>query len=212
MSVIIADLKCAEKIFLISVRMNQDAEICRLLELMPASGLMMIQIVSQPRQLTVIETPFPKPWMKKRPIFINFDLWQSLPQPQRDLLLLRSVSRLCHLQWFKPDWNQGLVVAGGLGMLVEWVQHQPFGLLVAGGACAWGIQRFWKSNYPLQLELETDTLAISIAQRRGYTASEATRHLLHAIETVPKLEKRTGLDPTEVMRCRQLRIRERGTA
>lgn len=187
--------------------MNEDAEICRLLELMPASGLMMIQIVSQPRQLTVIETPFPKPWMKKRLIFINFDLWQSLPQPQRDLLLLRGVSRLCYLQWFKPDWNQGLVVAGGLGILVEWVQHQPFGLLVAGGACVWGIQRFWKSNYPLQLELETDALAISIAQRRGYPASEAARHLLNAIETVVKLEKRTGLNPTEVMRCRQLRIK-----
>ncbi len=208
MSVIIADLKRAEKIVLIQFAMNENTEICRLLELMPASGLMMIQIVSQPRQLTVIETPFPKPWMKKRLIVINFNLWQSLPQPQRDLLLLRSVSRLCYLQWFKPDWNQGLVVAGGLGMLLEWVQHQPFGLLVAGGACAWGVQRFWKSNYPLQLELETDALAISLAQRRGYPTTEATRHLLTAIETVAKLEKRTSLNSTEVMRCRQLRMRE----
>ena len=204
MSVIIADLKCAETMFLIQFAMKEDVEICRLLELMPASGLMMIQIVSKPHQFPVIETPFPKPWMKKRLIFINFHLWQSLPQPQRDLLLLRSVSRLCYLQWFKPDWNQGLVVAGGLGMLVEWVQNQPFGLLVAGGACAWGVQRFWKSNYPLQLELETDALAISIAQRRGYPASEAARHLLTAIEAVVKLEKRTALNPTEIIRCRQL--------
>lgn len=184
--------------------MNEDVEIRRLLELMPASGLMMTQLVSQPRQLTVIETPFDKPWMKKRQILINFELWQSLPQPQRDLLLLRSVSRLCYLQWFKPDWNQGLIVAGSLGVLVEWVQHQPFGVLIAGGICAWGIQRFWKSNYLLQLELETDALAISIAQRRGYTPSEATRHLFNAIETVAKLEKRTTLNSTELTRCRQL--------
>lgn len=184
--------------------MNEDAEIRRLLELMPASGLMMTQLVSQPRQSTVIATPFPKPWMKKRQILINFDLWQSLPQPQRDLLLLRSVSRLCHVQWFKPDWNQGLVVAGTLGVCMEWVQHNSLGVLIAGGVCAWGVQRFWTSNYPLKLELETDALAIQIAQRRGYTASAATHHLLNAIETVAKLEKRTSLNPTELMRCRQL--------
>lgn len=184
--------------------MNEDAEIRRLFELMPASGLMMIQLVSQPRQPTVIEIPFPKPGSKKRKILINFELWQSLPQPQRDLLLLRSVSRLCHVQWFKPDWNQALLVAGSLGFCLEWIQHQPFGVLLAGGMCVWGVQRIWKSNYPLQLELETDSLAIQLAQRRGYTASAATRHLLSAIEAVAQLENRTNLNPTELIRCRQL--------
>jgi GAF domain-containing protein len=55
-------------------------------------------------------------------------------------------------------------------------------------------------------ELNADKTAISIAQRRNYSETEeAAQHLLTAIETVPRIEGRSGLDFSELIRCQNLR-------
>ncbi len=92
--------------------MNPEPEIRRLLDVMPASGRMVTRLVSKPQQPRAIAAQFPLPWNQERPIYINFDLWGQLPKPQRDLLILRTVSWLTGVRWFKPDLYQGLVVAG----------------------------------------------------------------------------------------------------
>ncbi|WP_152589702.1 DUF3318 domain-containing protein [Nostoc sphaeroides] len=185
--------------------MEPNVEIRRLLDVMPASGRMTTKIVSKPEQAKVIDASFPQPWNQARPIYINFDLWRRLTKPQRDLLLLQMVSWLTGVKWFKPDIYQGVVLAGLLGGLLEAAQSDVVGVAVAGGLSAIATVRIWRTNKSLESELNADAAAIRIAQRRGYSEAEAAQHLLSAIEAVGKIEGRSALDFTELIRCQNLR-------
>lgn len=185
--------------------MEPTTEIRRLLDLMPASGRMITKIVSKPQQSKVIDSPFPLPWNQERPVSINFDLWRRLSQPQRDLLLLWMVSWLTGVKWFKSDIYQGVVLAGLLGSVVELVQGDAVGVVVAGGLSAIAGTRIWRNNRSSQSQLDADEAAIRIAQRRGYNEAEAARYLLSAIETAAKIEGRSSLDFKELIRCQNLR-------
>ncbi len=186
--------------------MNPDVEIARLRELMPASGRMYVRIYHRPQQATVIETPFPKPWKRElRPIQINFDLWQELPHEQRDLLLLRAVSWLVSIKWLKPDWYQGLALAGLVGTAVELTQGDPVGVLVAGGLSAIAVRQLWQSFRGTEQEVAADDAAIATAQRRGYSRAAAAAHLLAGLEAVARLEGRRGLSFREALRSQNLR-------
>lgn len=181
------------------------AEIRRLLDVMPASGRMLSKIVSKPEQQRVIDCSLPLPWSQERPIYINFDLWRRLSKPQRDLLILRTVSWLTGVRWFKPDIYQGIVVAGLLGAMVELVQGDAVGVVVAGGLAAIAGNRIWRTSRSQESELNADEAAIRVAQRRGYSETEAARYLLSAIEEVAQLERRHSLDFMELIRCQNLR-------
>ncbi|NMG19369.1 DUF3318 domain-containing protein [Brasilonema bromeliae] len=185
--------------------METNVEIRRLLDIMPASGRMMTKIVIKPEQTKVIDATFPLPWNKERPIYINFDLWRRLTKPQRDLLLLRTVSWLTQVKWFKPDIYQGMAIAGVLGAFVESAQADPVGIVVAGGLTTLSMLRIWRTNRSQQTELDADEAAIHVAQRRGYSEAEAAQHLLSAIEAVAKIEGRSGLEFTELIRSQNLR-------
>jgi hypothetical protein len=185
--------------------MNLEPEISRLLDLMPASGRMFAKIVSKPQQSQVIEHPFPMPWkLDSRPIYINFDLWCKLPKAQRDLVILRAVSSVTGIKWFKPDWYQALTLAGLLGLIVEIAQSDAVGMVAAGGLTMIAAMQIWRNNRSLERELEADAAAIRIAQRRGYSEGEAARHLLSAIETITMLERR-GLSFSELIRSQKLK-------
>ena len=186
--------------------MEPNAEIRRLLDLMPASGRMLTKIVSKPEQAKVIDATFPLPWNSERPIYINFDLWRRLTKPQRDLLLLRTVGWLTGVKWFKPDIYQAVAIAGLLGGFVESAQADAVGVVVAGGLTTLAMLRIWRTNRSQQTELNADEAAIRVAQRRGYSEAEAAEHLLSAIEAVAKIEKRSGLDFTELIRSQNLRV------
>ena len=185
--------------------MEPTTEIRRLLDVMPASGRMMTKIVSKPELALVINSAFPLPWNQERPIFINFDLWRRLSKPQRDLLLLRTAAWLTGVKWFKPDIYQGIVVAGLLGAMVELVQGDAVGVVVAGGLTAIAGNRIWRTSRSSQSQVNADEAAIRVAQRRGYTETEAAEHLLSAIEAVAQIEGRHSLDFTELIRCQNLR-------
>ncbi|MEH2391670.1 DUF3318 domain-containing protein [Nostoc sp.] len=185
--------------------MEPNVEIRRLLDVMPASGRMTTKVVSKPEQAKVIDASFPQPWNQARPIYINFDLWRRLTKPQRDLLLLHMVSWLTGVKWFKPDIYQGVVVAGLLGGFMEAAQSDVVGVAVAGGLSAIAAFRIWRTNKSQESELNADAAAIRIAQRRGYSEVEAAQHLLSAIEAVAKIEERSSLNFTELIRCQNLR-------
>ncbi|WP_413174438.1 DUF3318 domain-containing protein [Anabaena azotica] len=185
--------------------MEPNSEIRRLLDVMPASGRMMTKIVSKPEQKKVIDAAFPLPWGQERPIYINFDLWRRLTKPQRDLLLLYQVSWLTGVKWLQPDIYQGLVLAGLLGGVVEVAQADVVGVIIAGGLSALAGVRIWRMNQSQESELTADKTAISIAKRRNYSETEAAQHLLTAIETVARIEGRSGLDFSELIRCQNLR-------
>jgi hypothetical protein len=184
---------------------NPDSEIRRLMELMPASGRMYCKLMSRPEQAAVIAAEFPRPWKQARPLSINFDLWSELPRPQRDLLLLRTVSWLMNITWFKPDLTRGLVLAGLAGAIVEVVQADAIGFVTAAALAALAGSQIWRSNRSSQFELEADEAAIETAQRRGYSETDAARHLLGAIESAARIEGRSNLTFTELLRCQNLR-------
>ncbi|MFB2969682.1 DUF3318 domain-containing protein [Aerosakkonema sp. BLCC-F183] len=185
--------------------MEPTTEIRRLLDLMPASGRMMTKIISKPEQPKVIETQFPLPWSGDRPIWINFDLWSRLTRPQRDMILLRTVSWLTGIKWFKPDIYQGVAVVGFLGAMAELVQRDAVGVLVAGGLTALATTQIWRNTRSSQSQLDADEAALKIAQRRGYSEVEAAQNLLSAIEAVAKIEGRFNLNFIELLRCQNLR-------
>ncbi|MBD2776426.1 DUF3318 domain-containing protein [Iningainema tapete] len=185
--------------------MESNVEIRRLLDIMPASGRMTTKIVSKPEQTKVIDASFPLPWEQDRPIKINFDLWRRLTKPQRDLLLLRTVSWLTGVKWFKPDIYQGVALAGLLGGFVESAQKDAVGIVVALGLTSLAILRIWRGNRSQESEIVADTTAIRVAQRRGYSEAQAAQHLLSAIEAAAKIEGRSGLSFTELIRCQNLR-------
>ncbi len=185
--------------------MEQNAEIRRLLDLMPASGRMMTKIVSKPEQRQIIASPLPLPWQQQRQVYINFDLWRRLSKPQRDLLLLSNISWLTGIKWFKPDVYQGVVLAGILGATVELVQSDPVGVVIGAGLSAFASAQIWRNSRSSKVELEADETAIKVAQRRGYSETEAAGYLLSAIETAAQIEKRPSLNFVDLIRCQNLR-------
>jgi Protein of unknown function (DUF3318) len=167
--------------------MNPEPEIRRLLDIMPASGRMLCKIINKPQQSTVIDSQFPLPWNRDRPIYINFDLWRLLSKPQRDLLILRTVA-----------------LAGIVGTVVELLQGDAIGTAIAGGLTGLAMTRIWRDNRSSQVELDADEGAVKVALRRGYSESEAARHLLGAIEAVAQIEG-SGLDFNALIRCQNLK-------
>jgi hypothetical protein len=172
--------------------------------LMPASGRMYCKIVStdQPK---VIAAKLPRPGQETRPIWINFDLWQQLTEPQRDLLLLSTVSWLLLIRWVKPDLYQGLVAAGVVGTLFELFQGNAAGIITLGGLTSLAAAQIWRKNRSFDLETAADEKAIQIAQRRGYSATTAAQSLIEAIEAVAKIEGRSNLSLNETLRCQNIR-------
>nr|WP_242050430.1 DUF3318 domain-containing protein [Oculatella sp. FACHB-28] len=185
--------------------MNPDSEIYRLVDLLPASGRMFAKIKSKPEQPTVIAAQLPKPWDQTRPVFINFDLWSQLSKPQRDLLILRTVNWLGSVNWLKPNIYQGLVAAGVVGTIFELVQGDIIGAVTAGGLTSLAGTQIWRKNYSSERELEADEAAVRVAVRRGYSETDAARHLMAAIESVSHIEGRSQLDFTELLRVQNLK-------
>jgi hypothetical protein len=184
---------------------NLDSEIRRLIELMPASGRMLTKIVSKPDQRKVIYAETPLPWRPNRSILINFNLWGDLTRPQRDMVLLRMVSWLIGVRWLKPDLYQGLTAVGLIGTVFELSQVDVVGAVTAGSLTALAGAQLFRSQRGPQRELEADEAAIRTAQRRGYSETEAARHLLSAIEAIATLEMRSGLEFVELLRCQNLK-------
>jgi hypothetical protein len=187
------------------VKMNPEPEIRRLLDVMPASGRMLTKIVSKPEQSRVIYSQLPLPWHRERPIYINFDLWRELSKSQRDLLILTTVSWLTNIKWFKPDIYQGVVLAGVLGGIMEFVQADAIGVVVAGGLSAIAGSQIWRGNRSQQALLDADKTALQIAQRRGYTETEAAQYLLSGMEAIAQIEGRSSLSFNELIRCQNLK-------
>ncbi|MDY6900682.1 MAG: DUF3318 domain-containing protein [Cyanobacteriota bacterium] len=185
--------------------MEPKVEIRRLSDLMPASARGSVKIISKPEQTKVIDASFPLPWHRERPIYINFDLWRNLAKQQRDLLLLRTVSWLTGVEWFKPNVYQVVALLGLFGGLIESVQGDAVGVVAAGGLSTIAILRMYRSNRSQESEIAADMAAINLIKRRGYSETEAAEHLLKAIETVTKIEKRSTLNFIELIRTQNLR-------
>ena len=184
--------------------MNPEPEIRRLLDVMPASGRMFTKLVSKPDQRVVIDAPAPLPWMGDRPIYINFDLWSRLSRSQRDLLILRTVSWSSNVRWFQPSPMLAFTALGAIGIGIELAQQDFVGIAAASGLSAIALFQIRRNNKSARIELEADEKALKIAQRRGYTETDAAKALFSAIESVAQNEGRM-LSFVELLRCQALR-------
>lgn len=184
--------------------MNPVSEIDRLLDLMPASGRMLTKLVNKPEQPVVIAAKFPLPWTEIRPITINFDLWEKLPQPQRDLLLLHTVCWLIEIRWVKPNLYSGLAAVGLAGMALELLLADAAGVVTTGGLVAFAGTQIWRKNRNLSALQAADEAAIQVAQRRGYTEADAAKFLLEGIAAAADIEGR-ALSVAELVRSQNLR-------
>ncbi len=186
---------------------DQETEIRRLKELMPASGRMLVKLQAQPKQSRVIDCDFPKPWQfGDRLVKINFSLWWELTIQERDLLMLSVVCRLVNIRWFKPDLYQGLTVAGAIAVGVQLWQRDGVGMVVAGGLTALAAQQIWRGYQSNEREIEADGQALKVAVRRGYRQKEAIQALLTAIENAARIENRSTPSFNELLRCQNLRL------
>ncbi len=193
------------RVFEVPTVVNTNAEVTRLKDLMPASGRMQIRIAIDDRQSTVIAAPFPRPWHRSHPITINWPLWQALSVSQRDLLFLHYVCWVMGSRLLKPELYQGVTAVGALATVFELFQTDAVGILAAGGLTAIAATQVWRTKTGTQAKVDADEAAIRIAQRRGYSERDAARHLLEAIEAVPRIEGRGGLQYTELLRAQGLR-------
>ena len=184
--------------------MNPEPKIRRLLDLMPASGRMHCKIVSRHLQPQVVHYNPALPWAD-RAIEINFNLWSQLPRPCRDLLLLRAVAWFNLGQLIKVDLYQGLAVAGVAAAIVESVQLDPVGMIVAGGLTAFSSIQAWRNTQGLAVEVAADREGIRLAQRRGYGEEEAADYLLQAITEAASLENRPVPEFAELVRSQNLK-------
>ncbi len=188
--------------------LDQNNEIRRLLDLMSAGGRMHTKIISKPNQSKVIDFTFPLPWNRKiKPIYINFDLWQKLSRPQRDLILLRSVSWLTGVKWFKPNLYQGLTLVSLAGMTTEFIQGDAVGVILAGGLTAISLNQIWLKNRSQEREIEADEEALKIAIRRGYDEQSAVKSLLLGLTLIAEIEGRSGLNFGELLRVQNLKVK-----
>ncbi len=87
---------------------------------------------------------------------------------------------------------------------MEVAQSDMVGVIIPGGLSVLASVRIWRMNQSQKSELNADKTAISIAQRRNYSETEAAQHLLTAIETVARIERLSGLDFGELIRYQNL--------
>ncbi|APB33327.1 hypothetical protein GlitD10_1009 [Gloeomargarita lithophora Alchichica-D10] len=184
---------------------DRDTEIGRLLDLLPASSRMKLRVISQPQQVEILTVPFPWPWRTEWPVPINFELWQNLTEPQRDLLFLRTDRWLRGIAWFRPGWSQGLILAGSVAVAFQGVQADGVGVLVGAGLAGVALRQLLRNYRSPAYELQADESAVTIAQRREYTEVAAAGALLSALEQQAQLERR-GLTFNELVRSQNLRV------
>ncbi len=188
-----------------SNRLNADLEFRRLLDLVPASARMTTKLLHQPQQTAILS--YQRPWVSGQDctISINLRLWNELPTPQRDLLLLYVVSWQKQSQWLKPALYQGIAAAGAVVGCIEGLQQDAVGVVAALGLSAIAAVQVWRQSQGVRLDLAADREAIAIAQRRGYSEADAASHLLKSIAVSAHLEGRKGLSFNELIRSQQLR-------
>jgi hypothetical protein len=185
---------------------NPNAEINRLRELMPASARMKTKLTLNDRQMDVIQAEFPVPWRQTHAVSMNLNLWQQLGLPERDLLFLRTVCWVTLANVLKPNWYQAMAGAGLVGGALELFQGDAIGVIAAGGVTALAAWQIWRGVKGPAIDIAADDKAVQVAQRRGYSQTDAAAALIRAIEAVPPLEGRRVLTVNELMRCQNLRV------
>ncbi len=185
--------------------MNINEEIARLRDLLPASWRMVTSIKSKPEQAEPVSSLQILPWQKGTQVNINFRLWRQLPEAQRDMLLLHEVSWRQQTKWLQAGAYQGIATAAFVGGVVEAVQGDVTGMAIAILLGTIGINQILRKNKSSQIQIEADREALDVAQKRGYSETEAARALLEAIPAVAKLIGRDKPEFTELIRCQNLR-------
>ena len=185
--------------------MQSDQEILRLQDLLPASWRMSTKITSKSDCEQVISSTPLLPWANTTQIAIDQKLWMQLSIANRDLLLLREVSWRQQAKWFKPGTYQAIAALSLIGGIVELVQGDTVGIAIGIMLTAIAVEQVRRKSKGTQMQIEADNEALRVAQRRGYSELAAAKSLLEAVQAIAKLEGRSSMEFTELIRCQNLR-------
>jgi Protein of unknown function (DUF3318) len=185
--------------------MQSDQEILRLLDLLPASWRMSTKIMPTSDCAEVIHSSPLLPWANSTQITIAQKLWMQLGVANRDLLLLREVSWRQQSKWFKPGTYQSIAALSTIGGIIQLVQGDTVGIAISIMLATISVEQVRRKGKGTQIQIEADNEALRIAQRRGYSEVTAAKSLLEAVQAVAKLEGRSSMEFTELLRCQNLR-------
>jgi hypothetical protein len=121
------------------------------------------------------------------------------------MLVLHEVSWRQQTKWLQTGAYQGIAAAAFIGGVVETVQGDVTGMAIAILLGTIGINQILRKNKSSQIQIQADSEAIDVAQKRGYSEVEAARALLEAIPAAAKLMGRNTPEFTELIRCQNLR-------
>ncbi|MEI6427020.1 MAG: DUF3318 domain-containing protein [Pseudanabaena sp. ELA607] len=186
--------------------MNLSDEIPRLRDLLPAAWRMQTTIKIKNEQMEVIASRLQFGIAGAVQIHLNSRLWQELSEPQRDLVFLREIAWRQTTNWVQFGAFQGLSLLGVAGLAIESIDGDAMGIAVATLLAGVGAQQILRQHRSAENEVNADTEAIDIAQRRSYSEKDAAEALLEAIPAIAKLENRYKPSFTELIRCQNLRI------
>ena len=186
--------------------MNPSDEIARLRDLLPAAWRMQTTVKIKNEQLAVISSRLQFTVAGAVQIYLNSRLWQELSPSQRDLIFLREVAWRQTTTWLKLGPFQGLALLGCTGLIIEAIDGDVMGIAIAILLTGVGAQQLLRRQRSAEIEVNADTEAIDIAQRRNYSEQDAAIALLEAIPAIAKLENRYKPSFTELLRCQNLRI------
>ncbi len=187
-------------------RDREKREIARLRDLLPAEWRMHNAVTFErgmPPQ-AIASTPI-LPWARTVRVTLDSSLWWQLPQESRDLLFLREVTWRQSSRWVRWGAYQGVVATAVAGSVVELVQGDPAGIAIGALLATVAAVRIVRDSRSPRQEVEADSEAVEIAEKRGYTRAIAAKHLLEGIDRLASLENRPSLSFTELVRVQNLR-------
>lgn len=184
---------------------HPSSEINRLMDLLPASWRMHTIVTQRPDQAQVISSTPILPWRPDTQIKINFRYWFNLPVNERDLLFLAEVSWRQQTRYFQWGTYQLVSLFALAGTIWEAIEGDITGLAVGVLLIAIAFKQIDRQSKGTKVFLESDSEAIRVAQRRGYTDVVAAKSLLEGIQNVAKLEGRQIPNFIELIRCQNLR-------
>ncbi|MDX1977880.1 MAG: DUF3318 domain-containing protein [Pseudanabaenaceae cyanobacterium bins.68] len=182
--------------------LDPNQEIMELEDLLPASWRMQTKVFSGYERLPLISSNLPKPWNRRLKVNLNFRQWQELSRSERDLLFLQEVAGRLTPRWLTLGLDQALTLLALVATAWQFSQSDlgGAGLGILLTLLAGDRLRRQQTGLPARIKADQETL--QIAQRRGYSSTQAAKALLQGLAKLHERQE-PGLD--YLIRCEHLR-------
>jgi len=184
----------------------EQAEIDRLLDLLPASMRESVKILpASERQTVVIKGRRQMPWERQMRLFIKPYEWRQFTPLQRAGLFLHKVGYYSRAASRQIDFYLAIAALGGLSLIFEVVQQDPVGATVSGGLSGLALWQLRRDQTNDRRLLAADAYAVDRLVLRGVPRLQAVEALGQALHLEARLEGRSGNDLLDMLRYQNLK-------